>query len=246
MDAMGLLRGDHHFDRSADGAQHLAVHLLQSERRLRCFRELYVRDTWGANGNGIRRWHWTGRDGKRRRIYFPDGNQRSRAFKRERSNATSSRFARGQRGITFILARVTILNHPDVLDLAELLERLPQVVLLEALVADDEEPRVRRIVVLRTQIRLRIIRVPFPVVGHFPNTMNASATPLPPRTIYRRPTSVYGSRPADARQPPRRRGVPPSVLRRQAARATQQKNRYMPFRSLISTSTSFLPRNYPI
>lgn len=104
--------------------------------------------------------------------------------------------------ITFILPRVTVLNHPDVLDLAELLERFPQVILLEALVADDEEPRVRRIVVLRAQIRLRIIRVPFSVVGHFPNTMNASATPLP-RTIYRlppeyrRPTSVYGSQSAD-------------------------------------------------
>ena len=75
--------------------------------------------------------------------------------------------------ITFIVARVTILNHPDILDLAELLECFPEIILLETLVADDEEARIRRIIVLRTQIRLRII-IPFPVVGHFPN-VNASA-----------------------------------------------------------------------
>jgi len=75
--------------------------------------------------------------------------------------------------ITFIVTRVTILNHPNILDLAELLECFPEIILFETLVADDEETRVRRVVVLRTQIRLRII-ISFPVVGHFPN-VNASA-----------------------------------------------------------------------
>jgi hypothetical protein len=70
----------------------------------------------------------------------------------------------------FILASVPVLHHPDVLDLAELLEGLPQLLLLEAFVADDEEPGIGRLVVLRARVHPGpVIRgVSFAsVVGHF-------------------------------------------------------------------------------
>lgn len=68
---------------------------------------------------------------------------------------------------TFIFARVFVFDDPDVLDAAELFERLAEVILLEALVTDDEEPRVRRVIVLRARIKLRVKRVSVSVVGHF-------------------------------------------------------------------------------
>lgn len=47
-----LLGGNHHFDRSANGAQHFAIHLFQGKRSLGRFGELDVRDAYTNNEVG--------------------------------------------------------------------------------------------------------------------------------------------------------------------------------------------------